>query len=783
MKNRKWRIENEEWSPENAQENNVELIIKSLSSFVSNLLSLVFCLFISNTSFSQFKFDFKDSIPVTFSGNQLKYPWAGGLNYAQFSEIDFDFDGDMDLFMFDRSRDNIRLLEQVNENGVKKYKSKPNAKSFFPSDLSYRVALIDYNLDGKNDIFTYGIGGVKVYKNTGNLLNGLTWELVTDLLYSDYDGSFNNLYISSSDIPSYVDLDFDGDIDILTFEISGERVEYHQNQSQELYGHSDSLIFVLRNKCWGKFTEDAITSEIVLNANTIECGLGNVPNSQRNTNLSYDKNSENTTRHAGSTILAIDYDNSGVYDLILGDVNLANLVLLLNGGNEPNTNSAFVSADLNFPSNTIPANVSIFPAAFYIDVDFDNKKDLLVTPSAKGISQNEKSVYFYKNLGTTENPVFSFQSQNFFQNEMIEVGTASVPIFVDQNNDGLEDLFVANFFRFKEPLSKESNITNYLNLGTNSAPEFAFIESDFKNLSSQSLGLKFIPTFGDIDADGDKDMFLGLDNGKLNFYENLAGSGNTFNFSNPITNFKDNTGNVISTNNFCFPQLFDLNEDGKLDLILGKKTGEIMYYENVGTINSPSFELKNDFLGGIDVATTSPDGYAAPHFFKFQDTIRLLLGSFDGKLRFYDNVQGNIEAGKIFNLISSSFLGIDVEAYSSCWVNDIDNDGNLDLFVGGDLGGVFHLEHDDNSSLSITKHEKMKAKIRVFPNPSSGKIFIEWNSNLSLNSEIMLLNLLGEQVYFQPHLVSELDISALACGIYYLKVNSLEQIVVKIVKN
>jgi hypothetical protein len=770
---------------------NVELKNKSLLSFVfrrssivSSLSSLVFCLFLSNTSFSQFKFDFKDSIPVTFSGNELKYPWAGGLNYAQFSEIDFDFDGDMDLFIFDRSRDNIRLLEQIEENGVKKYKAKPNAKSYFPADLRYRVALLDYNLDGKNDIFTYGIGGVKVYKNTGSLVNGLSWELVNDLIYSDYDGDYNNLYVSSTDIPAYVDVDFDGDIDILTFEISGERIEYHQNQSQELYGHSDSLIFVLKNRCWGKFTEDAITSEIVLNANNTACASGNVPNPQLD--KENDENFEfleKENRHAGSTILAIDYDNSGVYDLILGDVNLQNLVLLLNEGDEPNSNSAFSSADLNFPSNTIPANVSLFPGAFYIDVDFDNKKDLLVTPSAKGISQNEKSVFYYKNLGTTENPIFSFQSKNYFQSEMIEVGTGSIPVFVDQNNDGLEDLFVSNFFRYKEPLLKESNITNYLNTGTISNPEFAFIESDFKLFSTQSLGLRFVPTFGDIDSDGDFDMFLGLDNGKLNFYENTAGVGGGFNFSSPVvTNYTDHLGNVINVNSYCFPQLFDLNEDGKLDLILGKKTGEIVYYENIGTENSPSFELKNELLGGIDVATTSPDGYPAPHFFKFQDTIRLLLGSFDGKLRFYDQISENLDSGQEFNLISSNFLGIDVEAYSSCWVNDIDNDGNLDLFVGGDLGGIFHLEHDENSFLSTSHLKKSNQKFHVFPIPSSDLIFLDWNADFASNFSIEITNTLGEQVYFNENSQKEIDISHFKSGFYFLKVNSAEQVVLKIIK-
>ena len=48
---------------------------------------------------AQFQFNYNDSIEVYRTNTALKYPWAGGLNYAQFSEIDYDYDGDMDLLV------------------------------------------------------------------------------------------------------------------------------------------------------------------------------------------------------------------------------------------------------------------------------------------------------------------------------------------------------------------------------------------------------------------------------------------------------------------------------------------------------------------------------------------------------------------------------------------------------------------------------------------------------------------------------------------------------------
>ncbi|MBM3456740.1 MAG: hypothetical protein FJX80_16710, partial [Bacteroidetes bacterium] len=60
---------------------------------------------------AQFSFNFSDSIQVTKNGSPLSLAWSGGLNYAQFSEIDYDYDDDMDLLVFDRSNDQIRLFE------------------------------------------------------------------------------------------------------------------------------------------------------------------------------------------------------------------------------------------------------------------------------------------------------------------------------------------------------------------------------------------------------------------------------------------------------------------------------------------------------------------------------------------------------------------------------------------------------------------------------------------------------------------------------------------------
>ncbi|HEU4718343.1 MAG TPA: VCBS repeat-containing protein, partial [Bacteroidia bacterium] len=48
-----------------------------------------------------------DSIPVSQNSQSCMFGWAGGVNFAQFSEIDLNQDGVMDLFVFDRTGNKI----------------------------------------------------------------------------------------------------------------------------------------------------------------------------------------------------------------------------------------------------------------------------------------------------------------------------------------------------------------------------------------------------------------------------------------------------------------------------------------------------------------------------------------------------------------------------------------------------------------------------------------------------------------------------------------------------
>ena len=118
--------------------------------------------------------------------------------------------------------------------------------------------------------------------------------------------------------------------------------------------------------------------------------------------------------------------------------------MLQNGGS--NNDALIIDQDLNFPSYNEPINLTRFPGAFYLDVDKDGLKDLLISPNGVNVSENVKNSILYKNTGNLINGNIEFEyiENNFLAKGMIDVGSNSNPIIYDLNNDGAQDLVIAN---------------------------------------------------------------------------------------------------------------------------------------------------------------------------------------------------------------------------------------------------------------------------------------------------------------------------------------------------
>lgn len=736
---------------------------------------LLSCVLFTNTSSAQPYFEWNDSIPVKISGNNLVNAWAGGLNFIQASEIDLNLDGIKDLFVFDRTGNKIRTFINKGTANTVDYKYAPEYESKFPK-LHDWALLRDYNCDGKEDIFSYSDygGGFGVYKNTSSIATGLQFTLIKVLQYSVYNPDspppFSNpinLYISSVDIPSIEDIDNDGDLDVVTFRITGTYMEYHQNQSMELYGTCDSLKFKMKSRCWGYAAESAFNNKFSLhdtcNDNVLNPGF-----------TTTDAEIRSADRHSGSCEICMDLNGDGAKDIVVGGISYNNLTSLMNGGTSSSAN--MISIDTIFPANntsTSAVNITQFPCAYYVDVDNDGKKDLLVSPNSNG-SENLNSVIFYKNTATTGFPVFQFQQSNFLQDNMIDVGEGAYPVFFDYDKDGLKDLFIGNFGYYDSP-NYHSQLAQFKNTGTASNPKFDLITRDFVNLSS--LGkLNLAPAFGDMDADGDSDMIIGMFDGKLFYYENTALTGAPASFvSAPVTLMNSNN-RTIDVGDFATPQIADVDNDGKNDLVIGARNGKLAYYHHTGsaTATIPVMDSVSHFWGNVKVIQYGyVTGYSYPFLFKQSGITKLLVGSENGYLHMYDNIDGNISGA--FTLVDTTYSTIYEGTHTSPTGTDINNDGYLDLVVGNYQGGLAFYKGVISINVIDNVDNTIHWNMEVFPNPANTSLTIHITNNTISNFKVDLYNVMGQLITSQKIINNSLAISTenISQGIYFCKVVEL----------
>ena len=704
---------------------------------MKNLFYTLFILISSYFSLSsQINFTRDTTIKIFENSQELLNAWNGGTNSAQISEIDLNLDGIKDIILFDRCGNKLSPYLNVNGNFI----FSPQFRTQFP-DIKSWILLEDYNGDGKNDIFTYSTAGIKVYLN--NSTSNLSFLLTSSLLLNSSSGI--NIYVSPMDLPAFSDIDYDGDIDILTFDISGGFVHYYKNMSIENYGDSDHLEYENVNSCWGNFYEGLNT--YVLNCNNCLCPPINI-------------SSTNNSKHAGSSLMAIYVDGDNDKDLILGDVSFNNLNLLINGGDNQNANIILV--DSSFPQNnlnTIPADIHIFPSAFYLDATNDGIKDLILTTNMQNNSENKESCWLYENSNNNESPEFNFIQKDFIQTEGVDLGENAHPTFYDFDGDGLKDLFIGNYGYHVASGTPISKIAHFKNTGTQQLAKFTLITEDFMGISSINLNtslnravLNLYPTFGDLNGDGLKDLIVGDADGKIHFFTN---NGTTFNVNTP--NFEN-----IDVGYFATPQIIDVNRDGLRDLIIGNKKGTISYYQNTGTQTTPNFSTETTNWGGIDIDSSYiQNGFSSPKLVDINGEYHLFSGSISGRTYLHNNIEGNLYG--LFTQINSINNNVWEGGKTSISLSYIDNDSLIDLIIGNQCGGIAYFKGD---STIYTSNNEIQNTFIIYPNPATHIIYIGNNKKETIN----IYNSVGELVISTKK--NKINIKNLAAGIYFVKTES-----------
>jgi hypothetical protein len=630
------------------------------------------------------------------------------------------------------------------------------------------------------------------------------------IMPAPFIGGFNDLE------PYFVDIDADGDYDLFAGDYDGNIWYFRNDGSSEapdftfITDHLDSINlnpkFCYRTKiCFCDIDADG-DQDLFISGTFINTPLNSWIYFYRNVGDSQYFNFE----IADSTFAGIasnsyiqmdfcDIDNDGDFDLFWSSFQNENPGMIRyykNIGTPQDYQFQYITQSLG------SINIYAICHPRFIDIDNDNDYDLFIGAGMSGGVAPDTAngqIFYYENVGTPE--VYNYQLVSTFY-EGIFVQDEASPCFADIDYDGDYDLFIGkgDDTPYFSTGNMGGDLVFYQNNGTAVNPNFDFVTNNYLGID---IGLGACARFCDIDADGDKDLFISHICNHIVFYRNIGnaqnphfsleseqyqgiewaygltidfadidadgdydlflysgvgGDGNIILYINQGTpyeaDFELETSNLIGEIESATPCLVDIDADNDYDLFVGYLNGDdgaIKYYENQGDSLNYDFVLMSTNYFNI----TSP--YLPPHI-EFADidcdndfdlylTCWNPYSSSSFSIREYTNIGTPRNAN--FVLTDTCFAEISVSQYSANpEFFDIDSDGDMDLFIGEYWGGINFYRNLQYSSVSNPERSVINSfSLRpCYPNPFNPSIIITFCLDQALPVKLSVYNQLGQEV-------------------------------------
>lgn len=641
---------------------------------------------------------------------------GGGFYSPKYRFVDLDRDGDLDFVSLDPDG---RLAVFRNAGSATEPRYEPQSDNIIEPPIVAAdpwFAFADIDADSVLDLF----GGVApdgqpigYYKNLGTpSAPRFVWQAQAAFL--------DSAQVSPGDgnTPAFVDLDGDGDLEFFHLNTGLGTGVVNWNLGTPTAPHYSSQVFDFGG------------------INTFVQGLAS-----RRAPVARTAGGSRTgaeERHGPAIPTFFDADGDDDYDLIIGDLNNSNLWYFRNDG------TADSAAYTKVTDTLLPYPVdgtSFFQVWNDVaDLDGDGALDLIASPRDP-LGLLDQSLLVFRDEGSAGELAFAYTSEEPISG--VDLGAIARPALADIDGDGDLDLIVGQYTTQDLEGDGHVGLRLFENTGTAVAPAFRRVpaeEDPFANVVHPQLATH-APALADMDGDGDLDLLVGQQgqDWQVFYFENQGTAlsadfrytGVLLDASPPVSVSRRRRPDEVGT-----PTVGDLDRDGDFDLLIGEfgTSGrpKILWYDNVGEFDltaggrQPRFAWvtsRADTALGFNTVADSVTQNLVPLLFdsNCDGYLDIWIGSVDGRLREYRN-RGAGDSLR-FDRATSAFDGIDVGRLSAPAFADIDDDGDIDLFVGEENGGINFYR---NNSGGLAAHA------------TPGGIVVEWRAAASGSEPIFV---------------------------------------------
>jgi hypothetical protein len=689
-------------------------------------------------------------------------PVPSGVSNVEGSltSADLDNDGDLDILAANSDGD-FFYYENTGTALAPDYAAlQTNPFSLGSTNQYLKPAFVDLDNDGDYDIlageYNYGSWVISfVYmENTGTSSSPNFAAPVTN--------PFSLVVPSHIPNPTFGDFDGDGDLDMFT------NSDYYENIGTNVA--PDFAAPVVDYNSMGNLSDSRLVDldndgDLDLLATTSSAfkyfentGTATVANLAAFViEPFYLKNLFGTVR--GTTVG--DFNGDGTFDIIAPNLYNGELRFYKNDG----TMSAPNFTDGHMGMFSLTTGEIHGEAQSFGDLDNDGDMDM--------IAEKDGDLYYYQNSGTAAVANFEVPVINPFG---MTVDLVYYPTFADIDGDGDLDMMGRSIWN--------GEVGFVENTGDALNPAFAAIQTSPFGISN-TVSIE-IPTFVDIDNDGDLDI-MSSEGGAGSFYyvENTGSASNPV-FGVPVLN----PFGLSSVGGVSYPiasiSFGDLDNDGDLDLLCGERANSpgYMYIENTGTASAPAFGvLQSNPFFLRDVYYTTPNPYS-----NFASLVDL---NADGDLDLMCSIQyskvflyfDNISGCSVLTSVTETGVTLTADQAGALGYQWVDCDDS-NAPVSGETGQSFTPTVNGNYACEITLpgcsditpcvavttiglNELEQNTVQVFPNPASTNITI--NSDEQIES-IFIFDQFGSLI--QQESTASFSIEELSSGIYFANVQT-----------